>query len=178
MSSISLIFRVDASLSIGTGHLYRTLNLARGFQRRGINSLFICRNHLDSIHRSIIAKEFPCIELPPIDNPGYQPDSSHPYLSWLGCSEISDAHDTINLLLSHSYFDISYIVIDHYAIGIDWERCFLEQFPSTQIIALDDLHNRPHEAVYRSLYLFLLSSYKNLLPSHCKLLAGYFALVS
>ena len=61
------VFRVDASLQIGTGHVMRCLVLADALNDNGINVEFICRNHkgnlverimpvynaLDTISRSI-----------------------------------------------------------------------------------------------------------------------------
>ena len=40
-----VIFRVDASLQMGTGHVMRCLTLAQVLKKNGENVKFICRKH-------------------------------------------------------------------------------------------------------------------------------------
>ena len=42
---ISVVFRVDASSVIGTGHLFRCKYIASQLLNRGISVLFVCRQH-------------------------------------------------------------------------------------------------------------------------------------
>ena len=50
-----VVFRVDASLEIGTGHLMRCMTLADELRRRGTTATFLCRElpgHLIELTRS------------------------------------------------------------------------------------------------------------------------------
>ena len=62
-NSCGVIFRCDASQSIGTGHLARCKVLARSLKRRGCRVVFFCRDHPDSLHCEILRDEFECITL-------------------------------------------------------------------------------------------------------------------
>ena len=42
---MKVVFRVDASLQIGTGHVMRCLTLADALAARSVECLFICRAH-------------------------------------------------------------------------------------------------------------------------------------
>ena len=52
------VFRVDASLQIGTGHVMRCLVLADALNDNGINVEFICRNHEGNLVERIRSKGF------------------------------------------------------------------------------------------------------------------------
>ena len=182
MTTVEVIFRVDSTLSIGTGHLIRCLNLARGFRQRGINSLFVCRAHHDSIHHEIVNDEFPILELPVLSNAVVPTISDSAYLPWLGCSESSDAIDFIHLVSHQSLIHFSYLVVDHYAIGSVWESLVSSKFSHIKVIALDDLHNRSHDVDFLLDPLcdnVVSHPYQNLLSHNCKPLFGpFFALLS
>jgi spore coat polysaccharide biosynthesis predicted glycosyltransferase SpsG len=42
---MKVIFRVDASLQMGTGHVMRCLTLAQVLKENGADAEFICRKH-------------------------------------------------------------------------------------------------------------------------------------
>ncbi|WP_288255723.1 hypothetical protein [uncultured Prochlorococcus sp.] len=58
----SVVFRVDSSLEIGTGHLYRCLNLARSFSSSNLKIVFVCRNHNGNLI-DLIKNEFQVLTL-------------------------------------------------------------------------------------------------------------------
>ena len=53
---MKVVFRVDASLQMGTGHVMRCLTLAQALKENGADVKFICRKHegnlIDKIHLS------------------------------------------------------------------------------------------------------------------------------
>ena len=178
-----ILIRVDASLSIGSGHLMRCRNLARVLRDRGATVVFICRYHHDAIHASLLDGEFMCLELPSVVKDESLDQVSVSFHEWLGCSEITDAEDSWNAIRSAGISRVSACVIDHYAIGADWECFIQERLHGVVLIALDDLANRPH------MTRWLIDSsrpdieapvvYKNFVPDHCQVLTGAnFALLS
>ena len=53
-----VVFRVDSSFQIGTGHVMRCLCLAYQLQKRGSEVWFICRNHAGNMIDKIRAMGF------------------------------------------------------------------------------------------------------------------------
>ena len=47
-----IVFRCDASIQIGSGHVMRCLTLADELSRQGAESFFICRQHDGSLMRN------------------------------------------------------------------------------------------------------------------------------
>ena len=59
----NIIFRCDSSIKIGTGHIFRTINIAKELKKYQSNIYFFCKNHLGNINY-ILNKDFKLIELP------------------------------------------------------------------------------------------------------------------
>jgi len=138
----SVVFRVDSSLEIGTGHLYRCLNLARVFSSSNLNIVFVCRNHNGSLI-DLIKNEFKVLLL---SEKKIKKVKSSPYLHWLGCSQIEDAEDTLKILIENN-INLSFLVIDHYGIDKEWENFFIKKYPKKnnfKVLVIDDLYNRNH----------------------------------
>ena len=53
-----IIFRVDASLQIGTGHIMRCLSLAQVLKEYGASVEFICRAHKGNLIEKVQTKGF------------------------------------------------------------------------------------------------------------------------
>jgi spore coat polysaccharide biosynthesis predicted glycosyltransferase SpsG len=58
-----IIFRVDASLQMGTGHVMRCLTLAEILKENGANVEFICRKHKGNLIDKIRSNGFNVFEL-------------------------------------------------------------------------------------------------------------------
>ena len=139
----TIFFRVDASVSIGTGHLSRCKNLARFLKSRGCHILFLCRDHPDSLHQSLLDSDFEYLTLPRRSS-NLLSESECSYSGWLGCSEEQDANDCWELLNSRSTLVPDFIVVDHYAISSIWETRISSYWSSAKLLAIDDLANRSH----------------------------------
>ena len=176
--SSTIVFRVDASLTIGTGHLVRCRNLARSFRGRGYDIIFVYRPHKDSIVEELLDQEFTSCQLPSLNTyPVFLFESSdNIHGHWLGCPETVDSQHFISLLRRLDITSFDYLVVDHYAIGKSWESLVKSSFPSTNIIAIDDLANREHSADYlvdaNRPGFSCTNPYEHLVSKTCRLLLG------
>ena len=121
----SVVFRCDASSVIGSGHIIRCRTLARRLQSFGFSIVFICRPQPGDLI-SLLAHEFNVLTLPPREP--YLPtktDLPAGYELLLNCSQKQDAAETLQLLLQNCISNISWFVLDHYAIDSTWQDAFL-----------------------------------------------------
>lgn len=153
----SIVFRVDSSATIGSGHLVRCLTLADQLRAEGCNIAFICREHAGNLIRLIESRGFGVIRLPVTAGRA----SNGPYETWLGSDSETDAANTVAAFPAKP----DWLIVDHYAIEEEWERIVR---PSVgRILVIDDLANRRHDCDalldqnlvvdYRSRYDGLLS---------------------
>ena len=184
----SVVFRCDASSVIGSGHIIRCRTLARHLQSFGFSIVFICRSQPGDLV-SLLADEFTVLTLPNLKP--YLPaktDLPFRYELLLNCSQKQDAEETLQLLLQNSISDISWFVLDHYAIDSTWQETLLSQlsflgFLPPKILVIDDLANRVHHAdvlLDQNYYDSCATNpYANLVPSTCLQLRGsYYSLLS
>ena len=162
-------FRVDASCEIGTGHVMRCLTLANALRKRGAKCRFICRNHKDNLIEYIRGQGHLVLELPTVDVKFSPSDGDPIHASWLGVDWKTDAAQTLEAI-KLEYFD--WLVVDHYAIGANWEKALYSK--SRQILVIDDLADRLHscnslldQTPFRSEH-----EYKNLVGKNTRLLLG------
>lgn len=59
-----VVFRADASLDIGSGHIMRCLTLADSLVERGVECHFICREHQGHLIEAITARDIVVHRLP------------------------------------------------------------------------------------------------------------------
>lgn len=184
--TLYVIFRCDASLTIGSGHVMRCRSLARALKHRGAEIAFLCRrqpgdliNHLGEEFLVLALAELPqCAPETAEHNPS---TGKELYRSWLGCSEEQDAADCLAALASAHLGPPSWLVVDHYGLGSSWERLIqagVKQARGSelQVLVLDDLANREHQASVlmdaNRVNPSLPDPYRNLLPEACTTLLG------
>ena len=61
---MKIVFRTDASLQIGTGHVMRCLTLAHVLRERGAKCRFVCREHPGNLIGVIREQGFEVLALP------------------------------------------------------------------------------------------------------------------
>lgn len=172
MNFIKVVFRCDASLQIGTGHVMRCLTLANALSLKGHECAFICKDNEGNliekirqngyqVHALVVDKDFNA----QIGESAYRLTHSH----WLGSSQELDATQC-QQVLSHQTVD--WLIVDHYALDHKWES-MLRAF-TKQIMVIDDLADRTHECdLLLDQNLGTLDvDYIGLVPSHCELLIG------
>lgn len=155
-----IVFRVDASLQIGSGHVMRCLTLAEELRERGGECFFVSREHHGNLLKLIRQRKFQAVCLPLAES-----DS----LSWLGAPWEVDADQTIAALRTISP---RWLIVDHYAIAEQWEQVVRPFCGGVMVI--DDLANRPHlcdllldQNLGRS-----KGDYRGYLNTSCKLFVG------
>ena len=165
-----VVFRVDASIQIGIGHLVRCLTLANALRERGLIPLFICRD-LPGERSDLIKKQgfdfHHLTESSPssihfdINNAAYQLEPD-----W--------QQDIQNTLTKLSKVTPQAFVIDHYGINTAWESELARNYPGAPLLVIDDLANRPHHctALLDQTPLREKLDYQHLVPTDCTLWLG------
>lgn len=133
-------FRADASISIGSGHVMRCLTLADALAREGDQAFFVMRD-LPGHLLDLIQRHGHACTLLPAPSGGAQNEGPPPHAPWLGVPWQVDAKETAAALQKKGSFD--WLVVDLYAVDARWERTL--QQPGLQILAIDDLADRPHD---------------------------------
>lgn len=131
---MKVVFRADASIHIGTGHIARCTTLAKELRRRGAEIQFVTRAHAGHQAAMLARAGFACTTLPAAEAATPKPDD---YAAWLGVSEETDARETMA-----AAGEAEWLVVDHYGLGPRWEQALRGSAGS--ILAIDDL-DRAHD---------------------------------
>ncbi|EAZ98227.1 UDP-2,4-diacetamido-2,4,6-trideoxy-beta-L-altropyranose hydrolase [Marinobacter sp. ELB17] len=167
---MNIVFRVDGSIQMGTGHVMRCLTLAEELQRLGHSCVFICREHPGNLGEFITNKGFVVHLLSTTSGVNFtveNDDTAH--AEWLGVSWRIDAEQTLAALGS---MEVDWLVVDHYALDARWERLLAKA--AGQIMVIDDLADR-HHACDLLLDQNLgreITDYDHKVPEHCTRLVG------
>jgi len=160
---MNIIFRVDSSRELGSGHVSRCMTLACELKNHGANVSFVCREldgHLNGF----------------IEVSGFK-------LFCLKSGGISlnfeiDAKETLNIL-SQNKLDCDWLIVDHYALGSEWESKLKSVVK--HIMVIDDLANRAHDCdilLDQNYYINAAMRYDGLVPTQAmKLLGPEFAML-
>lgn len=136
---MQIVFRTDASLQIGTGHVMRCLTLARALQVHGAKCSFICREHPGNLIDQIRQHGFHVYALP--YHQGWAAEEKSPsHASWLGADWLTDAQET---QVGAGETALDWLIVDHYALDSRWERAMRSH--CRHIMVIDDLADRQHD---------------------------------
>jgi UDP-2,4-diacetamido-2,4,6-trideoxy-beta-L-altropyranose hydrolase len=179
-----VMFRVDASINIGSGHLMRCLTLANVMRTNGWQVIFCCRTHPGHQINLLETQGFSCLSLPLLPaaisldvhapasrQASAQPNSEGDHL-WLGATEAEDAAATI-AALNQAKLSPDLLVIDHYGLGSEFEAALRGN--CRQILVIDDLANRPHDCDFlldQNLLPDANQRYQPWLPKNCQQFLG------
>jgi UDP-2,4-diacetamido-2,4,6-trideoxy-beta-L-altropyranose hydrolase len=178
-----ILFRADASLSIGSGHVMRCRTLARELQRRGATVSFICRSQPGDLI-ALLQQDFAVLalpELPLATHEGLQ--GRNLYGAWLGCSQDEDAADCLQALRQAGIRSADGLVVDHYGLDAQWQAQLLDGLAQPKLLVIDDLADRSHLADLLLDQNFFgeasVDRYRSLVPTACRQLLGpHYALLS
>ena len=164
----NIIFRVDSGFEIGSGHLMRCVTLAKNLEKQGsFRCMFLTRPNDGNFTDIIVKSGFRVILLV---NDSIIGRNSVDYVEWLGTSQEHDASQCLKALEDH---EIDILVVDHYALDIQWEMNFVKL--SKKIVVIDDLANRKHCCdiiLDQNMAPDYLTRYDNLVPKKCKKFTG------
>jgi len=192
---MKVIFRVDSSLKMGTGHVMRCLTLAQTLQEKGALVDFICREHLGNLIEFIETKGFNVHRLPLHVQGGIseqrdalltnmastqqpclkstRPDRLakntlfHSY--WLGSTQYEDAQECMAVLKT---LNPDWLIIDHYALDETWQVLLEDHYHKLMVI--DDLADRKHQCnlLLDQTFGRKPEDYQALVPEKCHMLLG------
>lgn len=174
---MKVVFRADASLQMGTGHVMRCLTLADGLIASGAECQFICRVHPGNLIEHIKHKGYRVHVLAPglpvvasllaINATAAEPQLAH--AAWLGTTQQQDADACAHIL--HE-LQPDWLIVDHYALDECWEVALKPYY--RRLMVIDDLADRRHECdlLLDQTFGRDFADYKPRVPAACTLLCG------
>jgi UDP-2,4-diacetamido-2,4,6-trideoxy-beta-L-altropyranose hydrolase len=173
---MKVVFRTDASLEIGTGHVMRCLTLAEALTAKGAEGQFISRAHEGNLIDFIRGKGFITHELPIAQHSRGSP-TAHGikvppplvHRHWLGATQAQDSEACAPILAA---LRPNWLVVDHYSLDASWERALAQHYPKLMVI--DDLADRTHtcDLLLDQTFGRQTTDYQPLVPTTCRLLCG------
>jgi UDP-2,4-diacetamido-2,4,6-trideoxy-beta-L-altropyranose hydrolase len=145
---VNIAFRVEASSEVGTGHIYRCLNLAEAFKGNNNQIYFICKKVNFFFKKKIKNSGF---FLKKINN----------------CNNLDDDFKITKKIINQ--IKIDFLIIDNYNIKYSWEKKISRSVK--KILVIDDLFEK-HYCDYLLNYSFKKYPKKLLGNINCKLLTG------
>jgi UDP-2,4-diacetamido-2,4,6-trideoxy-beta-L-altropyranose hydrolase len=168
---MKIVFRCDASLQMGTGHVMRCLTLADELALGGAECHFICREHPGHLLDMIKQRGHQTYSLA-IESELQSQDEDEPVLAhagWLGATQQTDAA-RCKIILEALQPD--WLIVDHYSLDERWEKVLRPY--CQKIMVIDDLADRQHDCDVLLDQTFGRESedYVQWVPKHCQLLCG------
>ncbi|WP_434701026.1 UDP-2,4-diacetamido-2,4,6-trideoxy-beta-L-altropyranose hydrolase [Pseudomonas sp. D1-36] len=174
MKGMKVVFRADASLQIGIGHVMRCLTLAEALRDAGADCHFICREHPGHLLDLICGKGFGAHSL--TDGEDAEPGElttddldELAHASWLGVSQQQDAKACEQIITD---LKPSWLVVDHYGLDARWELSLKKN--GLKLLVIDDLADRIHasDILLDQTFGRAPKDYSALVPSGCVVLCG------
>ena len=130
--------RVDASATIGTGHLKRCLSLVYALIEQGAQVRLVTRA-LDGVTAQVL-HDAPCpVHWLPVPAPQLPAVSQHtPHAAWAGVSWEQDVQDTLAALAPERP---DWLVLDHYAFDARWHDAVRDSL-GCRLLVIDDTADR------------------------------------
>lgn len=166
---MTVVFRVDASIEMGLGHIMRCLTLAQCLEKRGVKSFFISRDANDCAEKLFHRYGFSYFILSSSSNS--KKHNREGYERWLAVDWEEDANDTLKVLYDIDT-ECEWLVVDHYALDSRWHDRVKTSIK--HLLVIDDLANRKFLAdlVVDQSHGRKLSDYSDLIPDYCRALLG------
>lgn len=156
---MNVVFRVDSSRAIGSGHVMRCIRIAQLLKKRNVSCIFLCKNFPGNSISLINQKGFKVMIL----SDGIKEDNLK--VNWK-----KDAMQTVQILKN---IEVRILIVDHYNLDKKWED-YQRKF-CKRIMVIDDLDDREHSAdilLDQNLFPDMEKRYTNNLNSNCKKFIG------
>lgn len=167
-----VVFRVDASMQIGTGHVMRCLTLADVLSTDGAKCIFIGRRHTGNLLDLIRARGYETHGLPEAavtPQATNTDESTVRHAHWLGENWAEDARQTLGVLSDDA---ADWLIVDHYALDARWESMLRNA--CRRLMVIDDLADRNHDCdllLDQNLGRYS-ADYSRLVPDSCVAMIG------
>lgn len=148
--TLNVVFRADASVGIGSGHIVRCATLANRLRQQGAQVQFICKELPGNWIQWLKDAGFPVYVLPDSE------DEAQLVVKWLQTqTQLPD-----------------WLVVDHYSLDTRWENAIRPYVK--RLMAIDDLADRPHSCDVLLDHNLSLepNRYQGLIPSGSQTLLG------
>ncbi len=160
---------------MGIGHMMRCLTLAASLRERGLEILFVCRDHPGNMADFLRQRSYDVMLLPRSGS-AHDPAVDADYGNWLGATQAQDAEQTIRAL---GGAQLEWLVVDHYGLDAEWEGRLRAH--AKNLLVIDDLANRQHDCdilVDQNFSTSTQDRYRGLIPADCRSLYGpHFAML-
>ncbi|MDA9421477.1 UDP-2,4-diacetamido-2,4,6-trideoxy-beta-L-altropyranose hydrolase [Bradyrhizobium sp. CCBAU 53380] len=167
-----VVFRVDASVEMGLGHLTRCLTLADALAADGARSCFLMRSHVAGLAYLAESRGHQVRLLAdPAARSAETGDRGGPHAHWLPTDWREDADQTRRAL--DEIDAAEWLVVDHYALDARWEQACRRN--GMRILAVDDLADRDHDCeilLDQNLVHGMETRYRGRVPATCAQLLG------
>lgn len=154
------VFRADASVHIGSGHIMRCLALADWLQEQADDICFICADIPATIRTLLRQRNFQVFSFGELFT-GYNSDQWNWKL---------DAECTSKIIQN---MNPNWLIVDSYRLGEPWEHHLRLQ--AKKIMVIDDLANRHHDCnilLDQNYFEKKENRYQSLVPEYCHTLVG------
>lgn len=166
---MKILFRADASVQQGTGHIMRCLVIADELRKRGHECIFLTQPFLPNFLAQIKDRQHRLVFFKKNEMELVNDSVNNEYLAWLGRPIIQDAMETLDVIKCERP-DI--IITDHYAINATWTS--MVSCNEIKTVVIDDLANREHlcDVLIDQNFGRAPEQYKGLVSQKTKILAG------
>lgn len=170
-----IVFRCDASSTIGSGHVARCMALAQALRERGAHSELIARGLPSQVRELLVAPAGVTVHDLPApaaqDRARKDKGAALTHAGWLDTPQHVDAAQTAAVLASGERAD--WLIVDHYALDARWERAVHEH--AARVLVIDDLADRDHTCdvlLDQNFFLDAAARYARRVPVNAERLLG------
>jgi len=121
MTTPHAVFRADASVAIGTGHVARSRTLARALLARAWRVTFVARDLPAASEATLITDGIAVVRLPPGSSMASEPEA----------------------IATSTGAAVALVVGDQYGLDADWYIGLRRRMPQAVLLSIDDLADRP-----------------------------------
>jgi UDP-2,4-diacetamido-2,4,6-trideoxy-beta-L-altropyranose hydrolase len=151
---LRILFRADASVEIGSGHVMRCTSLAQRLRAAGHEVAFLCRTLPGNLTDMLESDGFPVRRLNG------------------GAGEWTEDHDAKLCRDAVGAARYDWLIVDHYSLGARWELAMAAC--ADRILVIDDLgrEHRCHLLLDQNYPNPIHGRYRDALPADCERLLG------